>query len=147
AGEAPLDLWARGLDQLVKLYSRRTGRHAGHAAEAVVDVLDEVLGHADLTMRGHLHQLDAPARRVHLLTPKQVCRASRQAEAAVHTVRDELGIGRVVLVEGTQEAICGSRAERECGVIVTVSDLGVVHRLDTSHEAAWIQRRLRIESL
>jgi hypothetical protein len=34
------------------------------------------------------HQVDPPARRVHLLAPQRVCRAGGQAEPAVHAVLD-----------------------------------------------------------
>ena len=40
-----------------------------------------------------LHQVDPPARRVHLLAPQQVGRARRQAEPAVHAVVDQLAEG------------------------------------------------------
>ena len=39
-----------------------------------------------------LHQVDPPARRVHLLVPERVGRARRQAEAAVDAVGDQLGL-------------------------------------------------------
>ena len=42
------------------------------------------------SLRGLLHQLDAPARRVHLLAPEDVGRAGRQAEAAVDAGLGEL---------------------------------------------------------
>ncbi len=38
------------------------------------------------------HQVDPPARRVHLLVPQRVRRARRQAEAAVDAVGDQLGL-------------------------------------------------------
>ena len=41
-----------------------------------------------------LHQHDPPARRVHLLAPQRVGGAGGQAEAAVHAVVDQLGLGR-----------------------------------------------------
>ena len=46
------------------------------------------------------HQHDAPARRVHLLVEDRVARAGRQAEAAVHAVGDQVGVGRPVRVPG-----------------------------------------------
>ena len=42
-----------------------------------------------------LHQVDAAARRVHLLAPQHVGGAGGQAEAAVHAVVDQLGIDAV----------------------------------------------------
>ena len=82
---------ARVLDQLVVLHPRRAGGHAGHAAEAAVEVLDH--RRRDLLV-ALLHQHDPPARRVHLLAPQHVGRARGQAEAAVHAVVDQVELGR-----------------------------------------------------
>ena len=49
-----------------------------------------------------------PRGAVHLLAPQHVRRAGRQAEAAVHAVADQRGVGRVVGVEG---AAGGGHAE------------------------------------
>ena len=46
------------------------------------------------------HQHDPAARGVHLLLEHGVARARRQAEAAVHAVRDQVQLGRLVLVPG-----------------------------------------------
>ena len=59
----------------------------------------------DLTTRRHLHEVDAPARGVHLLAPERVRRARRQAEAAVHAVVEQLLRRRVVVVEGTGHSV------------------------------------------
>jgi len=72
--EVALDLRARVLDQLVVLHARRAGRHARHAAEAAVEVLDH--RRRDLLV-ALLHQHYPPARRVHLLAPQHVGGAGR----------------------------------------------------------------------
>ena len=46
----------------------------------------------------HLHQVDAPARRIHLLVPQHVGGAHGQAEAAVHAFVDQFVRRRVVRV-------------------------------------------------
>ena len=94
-----LDLRARVLDQLVVLHartgrrsrrpcSRGSGRGAGRCVVEQLALLERLL-----------HQHDAPARRVHLLAPEHVGRAGGQAEAAVHAVVDQLGLGRADVVE------------------------------------------------
>jgi len=97
---APVDLRPRRLDQLLVLHAGRAGGDAGHAAEALVDVVHEGVGHADLALGGQLHQRDAAARRIHLLAPQKVRRAGGEAEAAVHAIGDQLRIGRMMRVEG-----------------------------------------------
>ena len=91
-----LDLRPCVLQQLVVLDARRTGGHAGHAAQTVVEVLHERARHLLVTL---LHQHDAPARGVHLLAPQHVGRAGGKAEAAVHAVVDQLELrcARVVV--------------------------------------------------
>jgi hypothetical protein len=67
----------------------RTGRGAGQAAEAAIDVRLHV-GERELTFERRLHQQDAPARRVHLLAQLAIGRARRQAEPAVDARRDRV---------------------------------------------------------
>ena len=92
------DLGARRLDQAVVLHARRARADAGHAAEAAVEVLNDRVGHRERALRQADHQLDPPARRVHLLVPQRVGRAGRQAEAAVDAVAEQLPVGRGQLV-------------------------------------------------
>ena len=82
------------------MHTRRAGRDAGHAAQAAIEMLDHRAVEPDSALIGEFHQVDPPAGRVHLLAPEQVGGAGRQAEAAVDAVVDELGIGRMVIVEG-----------------------------------------------
>jgi hypothetical protein len=61
-----------------------------------------------------VHQVDAPARGVHLLTEEDVGRARRQAEAAVDAVVYEVFLGRMVVVEGGERvgaALCPGLAD------------------------------------
>ena len=95
ARPAALDLPARVLDELVVLHARRARGHARHAAQAVVPRVDLREGHGPVLLVAGAHEHDAPARGVHLLAPQHVRRARRQAEAAVHAVVDQLGLGRV----------------------------------------------------
>ena len=87
-----LDVRARRLDQAVVLDARRARGHARHAAEAAVEVLDDGVGQRHRAVDEAAHQVDAAARRVHLLVPERVGRARRQAEAAVDAVGDQLGL-------------------------------------------------------
>src|SRR6266699_2984984 len=100
-----LELGASGLDQFIVLHAGRTGRHAGHAAQALVDVCGERPVDANLPLRGHLHQLDAAARRVHLLAPQQISWACCQAEATMDTVGNQFGIWRVMLIEANNTLV------------------------------------------
>ncbi len=47
-----------------------------------------------------LHQIDAAARRIHLLAPQHVGRTARQTESAVHALVDQCGLRRVDGIEG-----------------------------------------------
>ena len=89
---ALLDELARALDQAVVLHTRRAGGDARHAAQAAVEVLGDLVGQQDRAVLERAHQVDAPARRVHLLVPQHVGRAARQAEPAVHAVGDQLRV-------------------------------------------------------
>src|SRR5208282_801051 len=107
AGVIALDLGACGFDQFVVLHSRGTRRQARHAAETVVHMVDERRIELDLPLffQAELHQVDAPARRVHLLAPKCVGRTSSQTEAAVHTLIDQVGRRRMVRIESSAARI------------------------------------------
>src|SRR5207244_8730627 len=91
--EALLDMGPRQLDQLVVLDAGRARCHAGHAAEAAVKMLDRRRRERHGAVKQRLHQIDASARRVHLLLPERpVGRTGRQAEAAVDAVGDQLAV-------------------------------------------------------
>ncbi len=87
----PLQLRARGLDQAVIFHSGGTRRDACHTAQALVEVPHVGIVHAvDLTFQAHLHQVNAAARRIHLLVPEQVGGTGGQAETAVNALVDQL---------------------------------------------------------
>src|SRR3989449_7382656 len=83
-GERPgvmtLDLRARRLDQLVVLHARWARGEARHAPEAMVEMADVGARHLGVAFGAELHQVDPPARGVHLLTPGEVRRAGGQTE-------------------------------------------------------------------
>ncbi len=62
-------------------------------------MLDQGSGHADPPLEGGLHQIDAPAGGIHLLTPEGIRRTGGQAEATVHTRIDERPLRRMLVVE------------------------------------------------
>ena len=88
------------LDQLVVLDARRAGGHAGHAAEAAVEVDAQLVRRLRAGLVADPHQHDPAARRVHLVLEDRVARARRQAEAAVDAVGDQVGVGRTLRVPG-----------------------------------------------
>src|SRR5215469_11460578 len=94
-----LELRASGLDQFIVLHAGWAGCHAGHAAQTLVDVGGERGIYADLSLRGHFHQLDAAARRIHFFTPQQIRWAGSQAEATVDAVGNQFRVWRVMLIE------------------------------------------------
>ena len=96
---AALDLAARRLDERRILHAGRTGGDARHAAETRVEVAHERRRHLGAAVEPALHQIDASARRIHLLAPQHVGRTRRQAEAAVHARVDQRWIRRVDAVE------------------------------------------------
>ena len=108
AGARPvaLDLRAHPLDQPVVLDAGRARGHAGHAAEAVVEVLGHLRGDLVALLVTDPHEHDPPARRVVLVLEHLVARARRQAEAAVHAVLDQVQLGRLVLVPGDRHVRC-----------------------------------------
>ena len=107
AVELLLDGCARALDQPVVADARGARGDAGHAAEAAVEVLRDRRVQRDRPVEARVHEVDAAARRVHLLAPEHVRRARREAEAAVDAV------GRV-LADHAASTPCGSssRADR-----------------------------------
>src|SRR5712692_6703353 len=94
-----LNLRARGFDQFIVLYAGRARGHARHAAQTIVKVRHEGIGHLRLAIAGQFHQVNPPARGIHFFMPQTVRRASRQAEAAMHAFADQFHRGRVVIVE------------------------------------------------
>src|SRR5262249_17624685 len=85
-----LDGRAGGLDQTVVADARGAGRDARHAAETAIEVLAHGRAQAERSVEASVDQVDAAARRVHLLVPEHVGRAGRQAEPAVDAVGRDL---------------------------------------------------------
>src|SRR5262245_7463293 len=88
--DVPLQLRTRGLDEAVVLNAGRTGREAGHAAEARVEMTSKALVPRRAALQCGAHQVDAASRRVRFFAPYHVGRACRQTEAAMNAVVDEL---------------------------------------------------------
>src|SRR5207247_1855648 len=105
-----LDMVARLLDQTVVLNSGRAGGDARHTAEATVEVLHHRLAQRNRPVDEPLHQIDPPARRIHLLVPEGVRRARRQTEAAVDAVGDQLGLHIASRTRSASGLHTGSRA-------------------------------------
>src|SRR5262245_22943526 len=86
---ALLDLRALLLDERCVLHTRGTGGDTGQTAKTAIEVLHERRAHLDPSFDAGLHQINPPARRIHLLAPEQIRRARRQTEAAVHALVDQ----------------------------------------------------------
>src|SRR6202011_2676295 len=95
------DLGARGLDQLSVVHAGRASWHASHAAKTAIEMADPIRSQFRSAFAGELHQVDAAARRIHLLAPQDIRRADRQAETAVNALFDNFIRRRMVRVEGT----------------------------------------------
>jgi hypothetical protein len=70
-----LDVGARRLQQRAKAHAGRTCRLAGAAAETEIEVIRELLGDRQAPLGHRAHQVEAAARRVHLLAEDPVGRA------------------------------------------------------------------------
>ena len=88
-----LPLVAGLLDDEVIADARGAGGHAGHAAQAAVQVDRHRPVHLDLAVAHAAQHVDAAARGVHLLAPVDPGRADREAEAAVDALV-EVAAGR-----------------------------------------------------
>src|SRR6185503_15978724 len=109
-----LDLCARTLDERPILHARRARGYTRHAAEARIEVADEGRRHRSAPLEARLHQVDAAARRVHLLVPQHVSRTRRQAEAAMHARVDECHRG---LIRAAERRDPGSRIRDPAGLL------------------------------
>ncbi len=96
-----LDLRPSRFDELAVVNSRGAGGHTRHAAQAFVEMPDPFRVHGGSAFAGHLHQVNAPARGVHFLSPEHIRRAGGETKSAVHALVDNLGGGRMVLVKRT----------------------------------------------
>src|SRR5690606_3330593 len=90
---ACLDDLAADIEELAVLDARRTGRLAGAAGQAAVQVQPCARGRRR-PLQHLLHLVDAPARSVELVAQKLVCGTGGVAKAAVHALaQDLLGLG------------------------------------------------------
>jgi hypothetical protein len=83
-GRRPLELPARLFQQPSVRHARGAHRLARAAAEAEIEVVDEVVARLDPPLREPAHQVEAAARRVRLDLQLTVRRARGEAEAAVN---------------------------------------------------------------
>ena len=81
-----LDKRARCFDEVAVAHARRAGRLAGPAPEAQIEMARDVGRHPDGAVLQRLHEIDPPARRIHLGTELAVGRAGAQTEAAMDAV-------------------------------------------------------------
>ena len=97
----PFDPDAGLIDQVHVVHPRRTGRHAGQARQAAVDMLDHVLRRRPVLLQHLLDQVDAAARAIELVAEQHIGRTGRGAEAAMHAGAQDLvgfrdvGIGQL----------------------------------------------------
>ena len=85
-----LDVGAGMIDQMHVVDAGRTGRHAGKARQAAVDVGRHLFRRGGARLQHVLDQVDAPARAVEFVAEQHVRRAGRRAEAAVDARAQDL---------------------------------------------------------
>ena len=78
--------------------------------------------HRRVAFAGEFHQVDAPARRVHLFVPENVSRADGQAESAVDARLDDLLGGRMVRVERTGQCICVRKSSHKRALLAATRE-------------------------
>ena len=88
-----IQLGPGGFDQLVVADAGGTGRHAGEAAQAGVEMAGHRRIQLQLTGGDRLEGMDAAAGGIHLRGQHPIAGAGRQAEAAVHTGVSGAGVG------------------------------------------------------
>ena len=102
----PLDMRPRMVDEMHVVDARGAGGHAGEAGEAAVDMGDGVVVGRPVVLQHLLDQIDAPARAIELVAERDIGRAGRRAEAAMHAFADDpfamggVRIGKLVGGEG-----------------------------------------------
>ena len=116
AVELVFDGCARALDQPVVAHARGARGDAGHAAETAVEVLRDRSVQRNRAVEARVHEVDAAARRVHLLAPEHVRRARREAEATVDAV------GRVLADHNSTPRGSSSRRIRSTSASTTSWD-------------------------
>ncbi len=85
-----LDMRPRLVHQMHVVHAGWTGRHAGQARQAAIDVLDLDLARRAVLLQHVLDEVDAPARRIQLVAQQHIGRAGRGAEPAMHAGAQDL---------------------------------------------------------
>ena len=94
------NLRARGFNQFAVVHAGGAGGHARHAAQAGVEMAHPFVVQRSRAGGRHVHQVDASARRIHLIAPEEVGGTNRQAEAAVHAFVQNFARRGMVRVKG-----------------------------------------------
>src|SRR5262247_1015697 len=94
------ELGARRLQELAEGHSGWAGRFAAAAAEAEIEMTREGRCEAHPPLRGRAHEVDAAARRVHLLAEHAIGRTLRQTNAAVDAGAETLHGRSIDGIEG-----------------------------------------------
>ena len=105
ARKIAFNLRTRSFDELAVIHSGRARGHAGHAAEAGVEVADPLGSHLRGAFGGQLHQIDATARRIHFLPPQNVSGTRGQTKTAVDALVNDGRGGWMVRVERGRKRI------------------------------------------
>src|SRR5262245_55990502 len=94
------ELGPRRLQELAEGHAGGARRLAAAAAETEIEVTGEGWGETNPSLGGRAHEIDAAARRVHLLAQHAIGRALRQTDAAVDTGAQALRGRSVDGIEG-----------------------------------------------
>ena len=79
------NLCSRRFDQFAVVDTRGAGGHTGHAAEALIKMPNPLGVHCGGALARHLHQVNAPAGRIHLFSPEHVSgQEGRQKPQCTH---------------------------------------------------------------
>ncbi len=100
---------AERLDQLAVLHARGTGRLAGAAVEAQLQVPAHFAGQLQAAIGHRAHQIDAAARAVVLVPQLHIRRAAGRAQAAVDAIEKQL------VVDARARVALGLRGRRMIG--------------------------------
>jgi len=79
-----LDMGAGVVDEVHVMHARGAGGHASQARQAAIDMLDHLGGRRPIVLQHVLDEINAPARRIELVSEQHVGRTGRGAEAAMH---------------------------------------------------------------
>ena len=106
------ELDPRRLEERAELDPRRARGLAGATAETEIQMMREGRRQPDPALGSRAHQVDASARRVHLLAEDPIGRTLRQADPAVDARPQLVEIGRVGAAEGAERPRSGPGSGR-----------------------------------